>query len=108
MADPNEKRLKDLIDIRVLGLLAVAGMLGGGGGSAFTALASDEKVKQIVQDSPVIVELKKDMEAIKTNVEKTSAQGKETDAKVDEVIRKVDRLIYYHELMDDPKKKEGH
>ena len=42
-------------------VVTIAIALAGGGGTTFGAWASDEKVKRMIEDNPVIVTLKNDM-----------------------------------------------
>lgn len=82
---------------KVIAMLALGGTLGGGAGTLTGALAQEDRIRTIVSASPEIAVIKAIQQEIRQDVEALSIDQKATGAKVSEVDRKLDRLLFIAE-----------
>ena len=75
-----------------LALLA-GGALGGGIGSISTSWADSEAVREMVAQSPALVKLEANVEAIKEDIRDVRIEQKEQRATTTEIDRKLNRVL---------------
>ena len=79
---------------KIVAMLAVGGTIGGGSGMLTGAMAGDERVRQLIAQSPELAVVKTIQAEIRDDVAELSLRQRQTTEQVAEANRKMDRLLY--------------
>jgi len=80
--------------LRLVMLLTAGGVLGGGAGTLGGAMASDEKVREIVDNSPAVTVVRTVQAEIRADVAELKEGQREIHVEQREITRKLDRVLY--------------
>lgn len=78
---------------KIMGLLLAGGLLGGGAGTLGGALASDQKIRELVESSPGVAVVKAVQAEIRADVADLREGQREIRREQRENTRKLDRLL---------------